>query len=76
MVVISILDSFPSYSIMNTYDLSRNTNVEGVNDRLGSVLFKVLILIGSCLEILGEDEAMNNITGIMNDYKESTNRRS
>jgi len=56
----------------NSYDLTRNTNTKRANGRLSSVLFKTLILIGSCLETLGEMEALERIFGIMKKHKEES----
>ena len=57
----------------NSYDLTRKTDSKKANDRLNNVLFKTIILTGSCLEILGEKEALDEISEILKEYKRHNN---
>lgn len=54
----------------NSYDFTRKIDLKRTSNRLMSVLFKTLILTGSCLETLREEQALTEIMNLIDEYKE------
>ena len=51
-----------------SYDVTINTDNEKAIERLNSVLFKTVILVGSCLETLKEEQAMKDSVDLMRKF--------
>lgn len=52
----------------NSYDLTRGVKEKDADERLRSVLFNTLIMIGCCFEILKEQEALKKSLDLMKDF--------